>query len=360
MEHVPSVLVIDDEPNGFAVIEALLHRDQYQLSYTTSGQEALNSLETIKPDLILLDVMMPDMDGIEVCQRIKSDPSWKHIPIIMVTALSAKEDLAHCLNVGADDFLAKPVNGVELRARVRSLLRIKQQYDALKATIQLREDLSNMIVHDLRNPIASILLSSHLLIAQHAPQGKELERIQVIQAAAQKLSSMANDLLMLAKMEANKLMLNLTDLDLSAFIPIVITNFEDAANAKELCIRTELPEGGRWISADVNLLHRLLDNLLSNAIKFSSVGGTITVRVEYSVNPAAFKQARIQVIDEGPGIEENLKQRIFNRYEIGELFSDATQIGLGLTFCKMVAEAHGGHIFVKDNQPQGAIFTVEI
>lgn len=138
MDSKSSVLVVDDEPNGFEVIEALLFREGYNLSYASGGLEALNSLDQIKPDVILLDVMMPDFDGIDTCIRIKSNQSWCHIPIIMVRALNSKEDLAQCLDAGADDFIGKPITGLELRARVRSMLRIKKQHDSLQATLKLR------------------------------------------------------------------------------------------------------------------------------------------------------------------------------------------------------------------------------
>ncbi|MDY6902177.1 MAG: response regulator, partial [Cyanobacteriota bacterium] len=134
-----SILVIDDEPDNFDVIETLLSLNlnkassrenyDYQLYYVANGEEAILSLDTFEPDIILLDVMMPGIDGIEVCGRIKAMSKWQSVPIIMVTALNSKEDLANCLKVGADDFISKPVNGVELRARVNSMLRIKHQYD---------------------------------------------------------------------------------------------------------------------------------------------------------------------------------------------------------------------------------------
>jgi DNA-binding response OmpR family regulator len=133
-----SILLVDDEASIFEVIEGLLYREGYQLNYVSSGREALDRIDEIEPDVILLDLMMPEMDGIETCQQIKANQRWCHIPIIMVTALSSKEDLARCLEAGADDFLAKPVNSLELRARVRSMLRIKLQYDALAATQRLR------------------------------------------------------------------------------------------------------------------------------------------------------------------------------------------------------------------------------
>jgi diguanylate cyclase len=127
-----SILIIDDEPDNFDVIEILLSQQDYQLHYAASGKDAIATMDSFNPDLILLDVMMPEMDGIEVCRRIKAMPQWAAIPIIMVTALTSKEDLSLCLEAGADDFLSKPVNSLELRARVRSMLRIRQQYQQLE------------------------------------------------------------------------------------------------------------------------------------------------------------------------------------------------------------------------------------
>ncbi|MGR3276215.1 response regulator [Acaryochloris marina NIES-2412] len=133
-----SILVIDDEERIFDVIEGLLIREGYRLTYAPSGPAAIQQMDALQPDVILLDVMMPQMDGIEACRQIKANPNWKHIPIIIVTALTSKADLARSLEAGADDFISKPINSLELRARVRSMLRIKIQYDALAATLRLR------------------------------------------------------------------------------------------------------------------------------------------------------------------------------------------------------------------------------
>ncbi|WP_019500638.1 EAL domain-containing response regulator [Pseudanabaena sp. PCC 6802] len=131
-----SILVVDDEPTNLDAIEILLSKSGYQLSYAANGHEALNYLAENQPDAILLDVMMPGLDGIEVCHRIKANPHWQHIPVIMVTALSAKEDLADCMEAGADDFISKPVNGIELRSRVRSMLRLGRQYKDIQSLNQ--------------------------------------------------------------------------------------------------------------------------------------------------------------------------------------------------------------------------------
>lgn len=137
-EKQHTILVVDDEESVFEVVEGLLYREGYHLVYVNCGKAALEQIDPVQPDVILLDLMMPNMDGLETCRQLKSNQRWCHIPIIMVTALNSKEDLARSLDAGADDFLAKPINSLELRARVRSMLRIKLQYDALVATQRLR------------------------------------------------------------------------------------------------------------------------------------------------------------------------------------------------------------------------------
>ncbi len=151
--NLASVLIIDDEADNFDVIETILGDRDYQLHYAASGQDAIAYLDTFQPDLILLDVMMPVMDGIEVCERIKALPEWQAVPIIMVTALNSKEDLARCMNAGADDFISKPLNSLEFRARVSSMLRIKEQHDRLERTnalihAQLEASLEGIIAVD--------------------------------------------------------------------------------------------------------------------------------------------------------------------------------------------------------------------
>jgi len=150
------ILIVDDDPNARDTLEALLIQEGHDLVTASNGQQALDVLNDLAPDAILLDVMMPGMDGFEVCQRIKADERWRHIPVILVTALDSKEDLVRGLDAGADDFVSKPVNGTELRARVRSMLRIKGQYDLLEkqrqeleATLHLKEELERVTARRL-------------------------------------------------------------------------------------------------------------------------------------------------------------------------------------------------------------------
>ena len=149
-----SILIVDDEPDNFDVIQSLLPGESYKLHYAISGEHAIASLDKFDPDVILLDVMMPGLNGMEVCKQIKAMAKWQAVPIVMVTALSGKEDLARCLAAGADDFVNKPVNGIELRARVSSMLRIKKQHDRIQSFSKLQRH----NIHSLTNNLNEIRL----------------------------------------------------------------------------------------------------------------------------------------------------------------------------------------------------------
>lgn len=355
MERQATVLIVDDEPDNFDVIEILLAREGYQFKYASNGTDAMDQLPEIQPDVILLDVMMPGLDGMEVCRQIKSSAEWHHVPIIMVTALNSKEDLARCLDAGADDFVGKPMNGLELRARVRSLLRVKHQYDDLKLSLQLREDMVNMIVHDLRNPLSSIVLACDILRLT-GPTEKQQKRIDQIMIAGHQLQSLIDSLLIMAKLESGRVELNKVEVDLRQIILAAVADFEPISTQKKIQLVGNLPEASGFVLLDAPIFRRVLDNLVANAIKFSPGGTQVTVQAEYLPNSGA----RIQVIDGGPGVSEELRQRIFEKFEVGTLLQGVAQTGLGLAFCKMAIEAHNGKISVENNTPRGAIFTVEI
>jgi two-component system, sensor histidine kinase and response regulator len=181
-----SILVVDDQPENFEVIEALLESMDYTLHYASSGQIAIDFLDKFDPDLILLDVMMPEIDGIEVCKQIKSNSRWQAVPIIMVTSLCSKENLACCLTAGADDFLSKPVNSIELRARVHSMLRIKKQHDRIESLSKLQRN----SISSLKNSLNE--LNSDLAInfpkESDAPLHDVLDKLQLLRQDFHKMS----------------------------------------------------------------------------------------------------------------------------------------------------------------------------
>ena len=356
-ESLPSILVIDDEIDNFDVIDTLLCQENYQLHYASGGQEALDLLSTFKPDVILLDVMMPNMSGLEFCRLLKQDSHWRNLPIIMVTSLNSKQDLARCLDAGADDFIAKPVNSSELRARLKSMLRIKQQYDSLQALLQLREDMVKMIIHDLRNPLSSVILAAEIMRYPDLPPQKQERKIEQILACSYELKSLIDDLLLMSKLELGKLTLNRQPVDLVEFCQSALVGMSDVASQKHLNLVPQFPPPGQYpIQVDPTLFRRVLDNLISNAVKFSPDGSEISLIATYQANGGF----TVSISDLGPGIAADLRQKIFEKYEIGSLVTGVNQIGLGLAFCKVATEAHNGTISVTDNQPRGSIFTVEV
>lgn len=344
-------------------MEMLLLREGYELYFAADGYEALAHLDEDEADVILLDVMMPGMDGFELCERLRRNPKWQHVPIILVTALDSKQDLARGLEAGADDFLQKPYNGLELRARVRSMLRIKQRHDELEAALQLRHDLSNMIVHDIRSPLSSIMIYCDLLEGE---LGGQSETLDTIRGEANRLSGFLTDMLMMAKMEGGRLMLARSKVDMNELAKATADSFSQMARLKDIDLALDLPKTSHALSVDPSLWRRVLDNLISNALKFSPTRGAVTVRVTYPENdPAAALvsavQVRIQVIDNGPGIPEEHRETVFDKFKIvASKRRDVSQVGLGLTFCKMVVEAHDGRIFVEPNKPRGSVFTIEL
>jgi signal transduction histidine kinase len=309
--------------------------------------------------------MMPDMDGFEVCQRLKGDKRWYHIPIILVTALSSTEDLVQGLDAGADDFLNKPVDSVELRARVRSLLRVKQQYDELESTLRMREDLTHMIVHDIRTPLTAILGFTELMLTRNTLDSVNTRDTKAVQTQAYRLDAFLNDMLILAKLESERLMLNRSMIDINQVVEQVKESYNVVALSKKVELVADLPPAGEHVLLDANLFQRVLENLISNALKFSPRESQVTLQVEYprakTLLYASVPRVRIRVSDQGPGIPEEDRERVFNKFEIVKLKEEGDlQVGLGLAFCKMVIEAHSGQIFVESNSPQGSMFVIEV
>lgn len=355
MEEDNLILIVDDEPNNFDVLEMFLYNENYDLVYISNGQDALSFLEKTKPNVILLDIMMPKMNGIEVCSRIKNNPNTNHIPVIMVTALSSKENLAKCIENGADDFITKPIDKLELKSRIRSMVRIKNNYDQLKTLLQLREDMAQMIVHDLRNPLTTINLSCNILKLTDL-NDKQNRKIDEILLSLKRLNTLINSLLIMSKLESNNLLINKTSTNLSAFIEKIVSEFNLLAKQNNIQLIYKKPSKQKEFLLDSGLLQRVIENLLSNAIKFSPANSVVQIVLKY-LDDEHFK---IKFMDNGCGVDDDLKNKIFEKYNIGEFVKGVSQIGLGLAFCKLVIDSHGGTISIEDNEPVGSVFTVKL
>lgn len=351
-----TILVIDDEPDNFDVLEALLDEENYDLHYASSGRDLFARLARVNPDVLLLDVMMPDVDGLAVCRQVRNHAQWRSLPIIMVTALTHKDDLAACLGAGADDFISKPVNKTELKARIKSILRIKAQYDDLQALLRLQEDMMHMVVHDLRNPLTVVALGAGMLQLPNLKPGMQREKIEQINLAVQRLQSLIDSILLMAKLQAGKLTLDRTAIDLQDYCTLVIEDFQAICTEYEVTLRLNFDETSAplTLNLDATLFRRILDNLIANALKFSPPQSTVTLQVYGDDQGKTF----LALQDEGPGVDPSLQDQIFERYEIGSSVKHVAQLGLGLAFCKMATEAHGGTITVTNNPTKGSTFTI--
>ncbi len=352
---IPSILVVDDEPNNFDVIETLLADYEYDLHYLSNGQDTIDSLDILNPDLILLDVMMPEVNGIEVCRQIKLIPHWQSIPILMVTALTSKQDLALCLEAGANDFISKPVNSFELRARVKSLLRIKEQYDRMKEFSVMQRDTINMLNRNLEKLNKSI--SSSFPHELNTPLNGIHGVIQMLKQDLYELDK-SEIKMMLSWVEESTIRLeNLTkkfllylDLELSASQGKIYEpqSCRLSAPAIEKALTSFAKTFERSDDLDFNLeqaivllplddLSFILHELISNAIRFSDKGTKISVKtiIENDL-------LHLTVKDQGKGMKSEQISQVgaFMQFEREEYAQEG--LGLGLKIVMDMVDRVGG------------------
>ncbi len=364
----PSVLVVDDEPDNFDVIEALLSDCGYNLHYATDGQHAIDSLEIFQPDLLLLDVMMPNVDGLEVCQWMSQSPIWKFTPIIIVTALNSKEDLARCLAAGADDFVSKPVNRIELRARVNSMLRIKHQHDllqqaktAVEVAARAKVDFLAMMSHEIRTPIHGVLGMTQLLATTQLTPIQQ-KYVRTTQVSGEMLLAAIDDILDFSKIDSGKLELEAHPLDLHNLLQDLVDLLLPKATEKDLALSyTFAADVPQYILSDVTRLRQILLNLINNAIKFTATG-TVTISCHTAANSAGQHELHFAVADTGIGIAAEDIARLFQPFT--QASSSITRqyggTGLGLTICRRLIELMQGSIWIESELGRGATFHFKI
>lgn len=355
----PTILVVDDIPENVELLEAYLVPEKYNVVTAYNGIEALERVQESPPDIVLLDVMMPQMDGFEVCQTLKNDPKTQFVPVVMVTALKERDDKLKGIEAGADDFLTKPIDRVELLTRIRSLIRVKflhddleKSYVALQELQNTKERLTQMIIHDLKNPLTGV--KANIEIVGMEDLGETRECLDAAQRSCDLLFNMIQDLLDISKMEEGKLVLTRETLDLKEIVSPVVREVSVPAQAEDKEVVVDMPDDLARINLDRDLVYRTLSNLMQNAVKHSGRGGTITVRASNTED-----HMRIAVQDTGQGIPDDFKEKIFEKFGQVET-RQRTGSGLGLTFCKMAVEAHEGRIWVESVEGEGSTFIFEL
>ena len=352
------VLVVDDDAMNRRLLGSLLISHGYRISEAVDGEDALRQIAVAPPDIILMDVMMPKLDGIEVCRRLQSDEKTAPIPVLLVTALHDRPDRLRGIESGATDYITKPIDTADVLLRVRNALRTKHLYDQKNTLLRLRENLSDMIVHDLRNPLLAITLCAQRLETQTTVS--EVPRLAgAITEQVLLLERFICDLLNISRMEQGHLSLQRSREDLAGLGRAAFRNHQRLADSKDIRLEIVAPECDCVAEVDKDLFSRLLDNLISNAVKFAPKGTLVSLRIRQPDDGAMMWHVLVE--DEGPGIPLDYRESIFDKYEVVKMKnSNVPQTGLGLALCRMVAEVHGGRIYVTPRSPHGSIFTVEL
>lgn len=365
------LLVVDDNEVNRDMLSRRLERQLHLVDVAESGERALAMLRDEAFDLVLLDILMPGMDGYSVLEQMKSDADLRHIPVIMISALHEMDSVLKCIEIGAEDYLPKPFNPVLLRARVNACLekkrlrdqevklfeQLQDNYKKLLELENLRDGLTHMVIHDLRTPLTALTSGLSTMEACGELNDIQQEILEISLQGANTLGAMINDLLDISKMEDGSLKLELEELTARELIEAAVQQVAPLVAEKELHLKTKVEPNAPPLQADRDKMLRTLVNLLGNAIKFTPERGTVAVEVQCSDDSLLFC-----VIDTGEGIPEEAFERIFEKFGQVESRKAGKQMstGLGLTFCKMAVEAHGGRIWVESEIGAGSRFSFTI
>ena len=369
MEINPSeykILIVDDVMSNVLLLKVLLTNEKFAIATASNGRQALEQVEKENPDLVLLDVMMPDMSGFEVAQHLKSNPNTADIPIIFLTALNSTADIVKGFQVGANDFISKPFNKEELIIRVThqiSLVAAKRlilsKTEELQRTIAGRDKLYSVIAHDLRSPMGSIKMVLNMLILNLPSEkiGAEMyELLTMANQTTEDVISLLDNLLKWTKSQIGKLNVVYQDVDLVEVTDGVIEIFSMVASLKKIRIHEMKPEK-MMVNADIDMLKTVVRNLLSNAIKFSKENSEVLVKMEEVDGMAV-----VSVQDYGCGISEEGQKKLLHTDTHFSTFGTNNEegSGLGLLLCKDFVVKNGGKLWFTSKEGEGSIFSFSI
>lgn len=374
-----TVLIVDDVPQNLQVIGNILREQQIHSYAALNGGQALNILSDTKIDLVLLDISMPEMDGYEVCQRIRHNQSLQDLPVIFLTARSQTDDIIKGFEYGGVDYITKPFNSNELLQRVRTHLKLKRAQEIIRKQNEIlaehqqqleiqnqqlqeanatKDKFFSIIAHDLKGPFNALLNLSELLVNNHAKYSEEKREsfLKMIHDSASRTFTLLENLLIWSRSQTNRISFNPEKINLYPLVQdiILLQNYH-ATEEKGVRLNNYLTEKELWAFADYEMVYTVLRNLISNAIKFTPTDGEVNIGTQPMQEQ---EKIILYVADTGMGIAEKNQQKLF---KLDESYStEGTNkergTGLGLILCKEFVEKNAGTLWLESEEGKGSTF----
>ncbi len=342
------VLIVDDIPHNVEILETSLE-DKYILETASNGEEALEKIPRFRPDLILLDIMMPEMDGYEVCRRIKANTQLSYIKIILVTGKALVEERLKGYEVGADDYVTKPFVIRELEAKIKVYLNLKRSLEI----DQLKTDLLVLFAHETRTPLNGIIGGSDLLLLDESLDESTKQTVQLISESGHRLFDFINKTMFLCELKsAPQLKLSLQSLN--EMVKSLTTTFSEKITEKNLKLSVNSTEDLSF-EADWIMIEKAIEYVLDNAVKYSKEGGSIGISLEQESRSAVLK-----ITDKGEGIPPEWIDKIFDEFSVKDIVHHQKGQGLSLATVKHIIELHGGTVTVESELNSGSVFALSI
>ncbi|MCK5876305.1 MAG: hybrid sensor histidine kinase/response regulator [Candidatus Marithrix sp.] len=358
MKKQQTILIVDDNPENLGLLGYVLTKKGYILGFAPDGTTALAIVKKKHPDLILLDIMMPDVDGFEVCRQLKQDAISADIPIIFLTAKTEKDDIIAGLELGAVDYVTKPFNEKELLTRVKTHLELQSAKNELKEALATKDKFFSIIAHDLNNSFVGLIGLTSILIDNDIQQTAEEKdkHIYYLHQSAEKGYNLLTNLLEWSRAQTGSILVNQVPIVLQEIISQNINLLTTKTATKNIILSTEI-ENDIVVFADLDMLDTVIRNLLSNAVKFTKTNGFIKITSARLDN-----QIELSIIDNGVGIEPNDIDKLFRMDVCYSTFGTAEEKGngLGLVLCKEFVEKNGGVIGVESEIGKGSRFYVRL
>ncbi|MGB3188339.1 MAG: hybrid sensor histidine kinase/response regulator [Limnoraphis sp.] len=374
------ILIVDDTPENLRLLSSMLEEQSYKVRKATNGKQALKAIEAQSPDLILLDILMPEMNGYQIAKHLKSLDSTRDIPIIFLSALNDTMDKVFAFDVGGVDYITKPFQVQEVLVRVRTQItlrnqqkQLREQNQKLQQEIKERQKIESAlrvyihaVSHDLRNPVTGMLMILNNLLSKKSSDSPSsltvnTNILEQMANSCDRQLNLLNSLVETSDTDLQGISLNCQPLDLVTFTQQLITEWQPIFDKNKVGLNHTLPSSLPQVQADSTQLWRVFDNLFSNAIKYNLPGLNLTLSTEIISDKKAKRKScnqwiKYTISDNGVGINPEESEKLFELYKRGKNVGKIKGLGLGLYLCRQIINGHGGEIGVIPSNNSGVSF----